>query len=93
MNNITAVDKFALYAGGALVVFGIVGIGLIEMIAGSPHPVTGEGQIVHEALVPISIRSYIILLGFLFWGGLAVFRALARPISMEEVSTTSPTDE
>ena len=85
MNDLTVVDKFALYVGGALVVFGIVGIGLLEMIAGSPHPVTSEGQIVHEALVPISIRSYIILLGLLLWGGLGVFKALTTPTVAEYV--------
>lgn len=93
MSDITTLDKFALYVGGFLVVFGIVGIGLLEMIAGSPHPVTGEGQIVHEALFPIAIRSYIILLGLLMWGGLAIFRVLANPTSVEEVSAVSPTDE
>ena len=80
MSDLTVVDKFALYAGGALVVFGIVGIGLLEMVAGAPHPVTGEGQIVHEALVPIAIRSYVILLGFLLWGGLAVWRFVTSSV-------------
>lgn len=93
MNDITTVDKFALYIGGFLVVFGIVGIGLLEVLAGSPHPVTGEGQVVHEALVPITLRSYIILLGFLFWGGAALFRALIRPTTPEEVGAVAPTDE
>lgn len=93
MSNISTVDKFALYVGGFLVAFGIVGVGLLQMIAGNPHPVTGEGQIVHEALVPIAIRSYIVLLGMLMWGGLAIFRVLFKPILMEEVTAVSPTDE
>ncbi len=93
MSDITTVDKFALYIGGFLVILGVVGIGLLEIIAGSPHPVTGEGQIVHEALIPITLRSYIILLGLLFWGGLALFRALVRPTTPEEVGAFAPTDE
>jgi hypothetical protein len=66
-----------MYVGGGLVVIGTVGIGLIEMVAGSPHPVSGEGQIVHEALVPLEIRSYIILLGLLVWGAYAVYKVAA----------------
>jgi hypothetical protein len=93
MSDLNVVDKFALYAGGALVVFGIVGVGLLEMIAGAPHPVTGEGQIVHEALVPIAIRSYVILVGFLLWGGLAVWRfATSSAVSGYGVPTPTETE-
>ena len=65
MPALTSNDKTILTIAGALLLLGTAGIGILEMIAGSPHPVSGEGQIVHEALVPLAIRSYIILLGFL----------------------------
>lgn len=91
MNDVTTVDKFALYLGGGLVVFGIVGLGLLEMVAGAPHPVTGEGQIVHEALVPIAIRSYIILAGLLLWGGLAIFR-IGTGTKVAEQPEPTPTE-
>jgi hypothetical protein len=74
MSELNTADKVAMYVGGGLVVLGTLVIGLVEMIAGSSHPVTGEGQIVHEALVPLEIRSYIILLGFIVWGGYAVYK-------------------
>lgn len=77
MSELTTAQKVALYGGSGLVVFGTVVIGLLEMVAGSTHPVTGEGQIVHEALVPLQVRSYIILLGLLLWGGYAVYRFAA----------------
>jgi hypothetical protein len=77
MSELTTADRIAMYIGGGLVVLGTVGIGLVEMIAGSPHPVSGEGQIVHEALVPLEIRSYIILLGLLIWGLYAVYKVVA----------------
>jgi hypothetical protein len=73
MNTFNTADKIASYGGG-LVVLGVVAIGLLEIIAGSPHPVTGEGQIVHEALVPLELRSYLILLGLLIWAGYAVYK-------------------
>jgi hypothetical protein len=76
MSETTIADQIALYVGGGLVLLGTVGIGLLEIVAGSPHPVTGEGQIVHEALVPIQIRSYIILLGLTIWGAYAIYKVL-----------------
>lgn len=77
MTQLSTVDKFAMYVGGALVLLGVVGIGILEMLLGSPHPVTGEGQIVHEALIPVAIRSYIILAGFLVWGLAAIYKVTA----------------
>jgi len=77
MEQFNTADKIAAYLGGGLVVFGVVVIGLLEMLFGSGHPVDGEGQIVHEALVPLEVRSYIILLGLIVWGVYAVYRVVA----------------
>ncbi|WP_254831846.1 hypothetical protein [Haloglomus salinum] len=77
MSELDTADKIAAYGGGGLVVLGTVVIGLLEVLAGSPHPVDGEGQIVHEALVPLEIRSYIIILGLLIWMFYAVYRVVA----------------
>lgn len=74
MTQFTTVDNIDLYLGGGLVILGVVGIGLLEMLLGAPHPVSGEGQIDHEALVPLALRSYIILLGFLVWGLTAIYQ-------------------
>ncbi|MEF8789788.1 MAG: hypothetical protein V5A61_06645 [Haloarculaceae archaeon] len=81
MSELTTADRIAMYGGGGLVLLGVVGIGLLEMLLGSPHPVSGEGQIVHEALVPLEVRSYIILLGLLIWGVYAVYKVAASPPS------------
>ncbi len=77
MSELTTADRIALYGGGGLVLLGTVVIGLVEMFLGATHPVSGEGQIEHDALVPIEIRSSIILLGLLIWGGYAVYRVVA----------------
>ncbi|WP_254823393.1 hypothetical protein [Haloglomus halophilum] len=77
MSELDTADRIAAYGGGGLVVLGTVVIGLLEVLAGSPHPVDGEGQIVHEALVPLEIRSYIIILGLLIWMFYAVYRVVA----------------
>lgn len=76
-------EKIALYVGGGLVIFGTVVVGLIDMIAGAEHPVTGEGQIVHDAVLPLEVRSYIILAGLIIWGLYAVYRIAAAPPSGE----------
>lgn len=77
MNDFDTPEKIAAYGGGGLMVLGVLVIGLLEMLLGSSHPVTGEGQIVHEALVPIEVRSIIILLGLLIWTGYAVYKVVA----------------
>ncbi len=89
MTHLTTVDKFGLVVGGGLVVLGVVVIGLLEMALGVPHPVSGEGQIVHETLVPITVRSGIILLGLLTWAGTAMFRVV-RPGTPAERPTSVP---
>jgi hypothetical protein len=84
MTELSIVDKIAMYVGGGLVVLGVVVIGIVEMAIGSTHPVSGEGQIVHEALVPIEIRSYIIIAGLVIWGLYAVYRVVVtRPSTVD----------
>jgi len=78
MSTPTTADKFAMYVGGGLILFG------------SPHAVTGEGQIVHETLVPLEVRSFIILAGLLVWLLYAVFKLTsAHPPG----ATTEPAPE
>jgi len=76
MNNLSTADKIALYGGGGLVMLGVLVIGLLDMFLGAGHPVDAEGAIVHEALVPIDIRAWIILLGLVIWGLYAVYKVV-----------------
>jgi len=91
MNELTTTDKIALYGGGGLVIIGTFVIGLLEMFLGATHPVSMEGQVEHEALVPIEVRSGIILLGLLLWGGYAVYRVAVGP-SEHGVAAASSAD-
>jgi len=77
MSELTTSDRIAMYAGGGLLLVGVVLIGFLDMVFGAGHPVSGEGQIVHEALIPVTYRSYIILAGLLIMGLYAVYRVLA----------------
>jgi len=79
MEELTTSRTVAIYGGGGLVLIGTVGIGLLEMLLGAPHPGSGEGQIAHEALIPLSVRSSIILLGLLIWAAYGVYRVAAAP--------------
>lgn len=83
MTDKTMADKIALYLGGGLVIFGTLVVGLLDLFLGAGHPVTGEGEIVTEAILPIKVRSYIILAGLLIWGLYAVYRVAATPPSAE----------
>lgn len=91
MSELTTIDKLAMYVGTGLVLLGTAGIGLLEMFLGSTHPVTGEGQIVHEALIPIEIRSYIIILGLVIWGLYAIYKVVVgTPPSGHETAAGEP---
>lgn len=74
MHTLNTADRIAMYVGGGIVLFGTFVIGLIEMFFGAGHSVTGEGQIVHDAIVPLEVRSYIIMLGLIIWGLYAVYK-------------------
>ena len=79
MSTLTTGERIALYGGGGLLLIGTVGIGLLEIVIGAPHPVSGEGQVVHETLIPLGVRSSIILLGLLIWGAFAALHVVAQP--------------
>jgi hypothetical protein len=84
MHTLTTADKIAMYIGGGLVLVGTFAIGLLEMLFGAGHNVTEDGQIVHDALVPLEVRSYVIILGLLIWGLYAVYKVVGtRPATPE----------
>ncbi|MFQ3294146.1 MAG: hypothetical protein ACI9EZ_000078 [Halobacteriales archaeon] len=93
MSELNTIDKLAMYIGTGLVLLGTAVIGLVEMLIGSTHPVTGEGQIVHESLVPVDIRSYIIILGLVIWGLYAIYKVLSGtpPSGRETTTARDPT--
>jgi len=74
MTTATTADRVAMYVGGGLVLLGTVVIGAVETLFGSPHAVTAEGQVVHEALVLLDVRSYTIVAGLLVWLAYAVYK-------------------
>jgi len=79
MSELTTIEKVGLYGGAALLLLGTVGMGLIEILLGAPHPVSGEGQVVHETLFSLSLRSYTILLGLLLMAAYGVSNLATKP--------------
>lgn len=86
MHTLTTADRIALYGGGGLVLLGTFVIGLLEMFIGAGHSVTGEGQIVHESLVPLDVRAYIILAGLVIWGLYVVYKLVATTPTTADVA-------
>jgi hypothetical protein len=75
------IDKVALALSGALVVIGIAGLGIVEILAGQPYgavPMTNEaGEVVATPAVDPVVRTGVVLAGFgvlLLWG---VYKAAA----------------
>ncbi len=79
MSELTTMERIGLYGGGILLLIGTVGMGLLEIIAGAPHPVSGEGQVVHETLISLNVRSYTILLGLLLMAAYGATNLLTKP--------------
>ena len=93
MESPPTADRVAMYVGGGLVLLGSVVIGAVETLFGSPHAVTGDGQIVHEALVPLEIRSLIILAGLVVWMLYAVYKLVGTdPGGATEAVDPGPAD-
>ena len=79
MEQLTTADKIAAYVGGGLVVLGVVVIGLLEMLFGAKHPVSGDGQIAHDALVGLELRSSIMIAGLVVLGLVALYKVAVGP--------------
>lgn len=71
----TAIDKLAMGLSAALMLFGIVVLGLIEVLAGAPYspvPLTNDaGEVIATPLIGPNLRTGLVLLGILvllLWG-------------------------
>lgn len=73
--NYHALDKLAMAVGGALMLLGVVVLGIVEILGGEPYgaaPITNDaGEIVASPLVDPNIRTGLVILGLLvllLWG-------------------------
>ncbi len=72
----TFADRIALVAGGAFVLLGIVVMGVVETLVGTPNavPVTEGGEVIVGTTLSPELRAAIIGLGLAVWAGYAVLR-------------------
>ena len=87
MTELNTIDKIAMYVGGGLLLVGVFLIGLLDMFLGAGHPVGSDGAIEHDAIIPLEIRSYIIMAGLLIMGLYAVYKVVATTPAVETETT------
>jgi hypothetical protein len=94
INTYDAVDKAALAVSGALVLIGIVVLGIVEILAGKPYgaaPLTNDaGEIVATPMVDPALRTGLVIAGLvvlLVWG---LYR-MAKPVEDTETRETTVT--
>ncbi|WP_144920407.1 hypothetical protein [Halorubrum salsamenti] len=72
------IDKAAMALSAGLMLLGIVGLGLVELIAGQPYspvPITNEaGDVVATPLISPEIRTGVVLAGIAVLGLYAAYK-------------------
>lgn len=83
----TTIDKAAMALGGGLTLLGIVGLGIVEILAGPAYgaaPVTNEaGEIIATPTVDPVLRTGLVLAGLLVFALYGAYK-LATPIETAE---------
>ncbi|WP_135364133.1 hypothetical protein [Halosimplex halophilum] len=80
---ITTVDRAAMALGAGLILLGVVGLGIVEILAGPPYgaaPVTNDaGEVIATPMVDANLRVLLVVAGLavlLLW---QVYRMAAVP--------------
>ncbi|MBV0923556.1 hypothetical protein KTS45_05020 [Halomicroarcula limicola] len=83
------IDEAAMALSGGLMLLGIVGLGIVEMLAGAPYgaaPVTNEaGEIVATPMVDPTVRTGLVIAGLVVLGLYAAYR-IATPADAADVA-------
>lgn len=94
-NDFGAIDRAALAISGALMLFGVVVLGIFEVLAGQPYgaaPVTNDaGEIVANPAIDPNLRTGLFILGLvvlLLWG---LYRMTAVRLEEETPRTVEST--
>ncbi|TKX78136.1 hypothetical protein EXE53_22790 [Halorubrum sp. SD626R] len=78
MTNTDIIDKAAMALSAGLMLLGIVGMGILEILAGQPYspvPVTNEaGEVVATPLISPQIRTGLVLAGIAVLGLYAAYK-------------------
>ncbi|EMA68999.1 hypothetical protein C461_05192 [Halorubrum aidingense JCM 13560] len=78
------IDKAAMALSAGLMLLGIVGMGIIELLVGAPYspvPITNEaGEVVATPLISPQIRTGVVLAGIAVLGLYAAYK-IATPLA------------
>ncbi|SNZ02479.1 hypothetical protein SAMN06269185_0032 [Natronoarchaeum philippinense] len=78
--ELTTADRIAMLGGGIPIVLGVVVLGLINTFADAPPaPVVEEGTTVATPLIPVELRTGLVLLGLLVWLAYAGYKLGIAP--------------
>lgn len=96
MNQFDITDKIATAFGAGLLLLGIVGLGLVELVAGKPYspvPLTNEaGEVIATPAIDPTLRTGLVLLGLLVlfvWG---LYRAATPDTGVDRTRTEVTAD-
>lgn len=77
------IDRAAMAVSGALMLLGVVGLGIVELLAGPPYgaaPLTDDaGEVVATPAVDPNVRTLLVVLGLLVLGLYGAYK-LAAPV-------------
>ena len=83
------IDKAAMALSAGLMLLGVVGMGLLELLVGAPYspvPVTNEaGEVVATPLISPQIRTGVVLAGLAVLGLYAAYKVVA-PLAEDATS-------
>ncbi|MBV0900880.1 hypothetical protein [Haloarcula salina] len=84
------IDKAAMALSGGLMLLGIVGLGIVEVLAGQPYgaaPLTNDaGEIIATPMVDPTIRTGLVLAGLVVLLVYGLYR-LATPVEEADAAT------
>ncbi|ESP87910.1 hypothetical protein [Candidatus Halobonum tyrrellensis] len=78
MTQLDTVERVALALGAVSTLLGIVGLGIVEILAGQPYgaaPTTNEaGEVVATPAVDPAVRTGLVIVGLVVLFGLGLYR-------------------
>jgi len=96
LNDMNPIDKWAMFVSTGLMFLGIVVLGFLELLDGTPHgaaPITNDaGDVIATPLVDPTIRTGLVIAGLVVLLLLGVYRLMVPVTGPEETPTAQTAD-